>query len=99
MYISMFLQRKSYCSGFRRAIEQIAKNHSEVPEEFKVFKTIPGLTKLGPRHQKFTQKGSISDIFLKHTKGEVWLIDFWASHVPTNKKLMTEYAQYLDRNK
>ena len=27
MYISMFLQRKSYYSGFRRAIEQIAKNH------------------------------------------------------------------------
>lgn len=99
MYISMFLQRKSYYSGFKKAIEQIQKEHFIVPEEFKTFKTIPGLTKLGPKFANFTKNGSSEDSVLKHSKGEVWLIDYWASHVPTSKKLLSEYVKLQERNK
>lgn len=75
----MWVQRGKYNAAHKKAISE---QSLVVPAEFRQYKTITGLTKLGPKGEKLNLAKAQKDQSLKHTPGEVWLIDFWATWCP-----------------
>ena len=80
LYMHMWTQRKKFN---KEVDEMFSKASLKVPGNFKKIMPIPGM-------RRFTQKpgselnGAQSEIInsLEHKKGEVWLIDFWATWCP-----------------
>lgn len=69
-----------------------------MPDKFKTYMTISGLQKLQFAPGKKTNPTILPQQSITHTKGEVLLIDFWATWCPPCQKPMAHNESMMQKN-
>ena len=94
LYMHMWTQRRKHYDAFNKEKSKISLF---VPEKYKLFQNIDGVKALVESNGKFASVAA-TESKLQHRKGEVWLVDFWATWCPPCQQPMEHNQQMMKRN-